>query len=366
MGAMRKVVLAFDSFKGCLDAAQACQASAQAVRALCPEAEIVSLPLSDGGEGLVDCFVRMGQARPVAVRVHGPLMEEVEAVYAISHDGATAYMEMAAACGLPLVPPERRNPTLTTSYGLGEMMHDAVCRGVQRIVLGIGGSATCDGGQGMLQSFHDDVELLVACDVGNPLYGPQGAAYVFGPQKGATPEQVEWLDQRLRRFAAETERLGLAMPQDAFYPGAGAAGGLGYALLTHLKATLKPGIDIVLDALHFDEAIEGADLIITGEGCSDRQTLMGKVPQGVLQRAQRSKAVACHPQPRVVLLSGQVCDEDDLLAAGFSQAVSINAGDDRPLSTLLRPEVAVENLASTVRKIMDHIIHVSQVAQVVS
>lgn len=337
-----KIIVAFDSFKGCLPAVEACEAARQGVLSRYPDAEVVCLPLSDGGEGLVASLtLRSLCLQEVCIRVHGPLMEPVDATYAISADGMTAFMEMAAACGLPLVPLEQRDPTKTTTHGLGEMMLDAVDRGAKHIVLGIGGSATCDGGKGMLECLSLSSKALppltVACDVTNPLHGPNGAAYVFAPQKGATPEQVEWLDQQLRDFAAESERLGLATPEDALHPGAGAAGGLGYALLTHLKAELKPGIEVVLDALHFDEALEGADIVITGEGSSDRQTLMGKVPQGVLQRAKR-KGVP------VVLMSGQIHDADALLAAGFSKVVDINEGDNRSLSILMCPEVAKENI----------------------
>ena len=253
-----KIVLAFDSFKGCLSAQEVCWAAKDGILSVRKDAEVVSVPLSDGGEGLVQCFLRMGKAREVSVKVHGPLMEEVEATYAISHDGEIAYMEMASACGLTLVPEERRNVMDATTYGLGEMMADAWERGVKRIVLGIGGSATCDAGMGMLEALKsqhflsgdtskrvlpqplnrcrrhrltdiDDIDqptsttsiLTVACDVDNPLFGELGAAHVFAPQKGATPEQVEMLDRRLRAFAMATEEKGLALPEDAFYPGVG-------------------------------------------------------------------------------------------------------------------------------------------------
>ena len=380
-----KIILAFDSFKGSLSAADACAAAAEGVLSVCPDAEVVSVPLSDGGEGLVECFVAMGKASPVSVCVHGPLMEEVEAVYAVSHDGETAYMEMASACGLTLVPMEKRNPMETTTRGLGEMMADAMERGVRHIVLGIGGSATCDAGMGMLEALRghswltdeapkkalpqpldrrprgrstdvDDVGqpmsttsvLTVACDVNNPLFGESGAAYVFAPQKVATPEQGEMLDRRVRAFAMATEEMGIATREDAFRPGTGAAGGLGYALLTYLGAELKSGIDVVLDACRFDEVLQGADVVITGEGCSDEQTTHGKVPFGVLKRAKKEGV-------KTFLMSGQIKDEAALRTCGFDRLCCINEGDDRPVSTLMQPAVAAENIKKTCQHLMEEL-----------
>ena len=378
-----KIVLAFDSYKGCLSAADVCAAAREGVLSVCPDAEVVSVPLSDGGEGLVECFLRLGKGKKVSVPVHGPLMEEVEATYALSHDGETAYMEMASACGLTLVAEEKRNVMDATTYGLGEMMADAWSRGVRHIVLGIGGSATCDAGMGMLEAlrsryclFDDSPKevlplpldrrprrrstdvpdvgqpmsptsvLTVACDVDNPLYGESGAAHVFAPQKGATPEQVEMLDRRLRAFALATEELGLARPEDAFRPGAGAAGGLGYALLTYLGAELRSGIEIVLDECGFDSLLLGADVVLTGEGCSDGQTVHGKVAAGVLNRAKKRGV-------KTVLMSGQVKEKEALMAGGFERLVCVNEGDERPLEVLMRPEVARENIRRTCQRLME-------------
>ena len=373
-----KIVLAFDSYKGCLTAEEACCAAEEGVRRAGFCGEVVRVPLSDGGEGLVQCFLRMGKAHEVRVKVHGPLMDEVEAVYAISEDGKTAFMEMASTCGLTLVPPERRDVMASTTYGLGEMMLDALHRGVRHIVLGIGGSATCDGGQGMLlalglldetdgvlppplnrhrrRRFTDVVEvgrptstmsvLTVACDVDNPLYGKEGAAYVFAPQKGATAEQVKELDARLRTFAKETEEKGIATLDDAFHPGAGAAGGLGYALLTYLGAELKCGIEVVMEASGFDKALEGADVVLTGEGCSDVQTTHGKVAAGVLQKA-RNRGV------KTVLMSGQIKDKEVLKAFGFDRLYGINDSDERPLEVLMQPEVAEENIRQACQRMME-------------
>lgn len=344
-----KICLAFDSYKGCLSATDVCKAAAEGLLAAKPDAEIVSLPLSDGGEGLVDCFVSMGKAHPVQVVVHGPLMENVIATYAISSDNLTAYVEMASACGLTLVPPHRRNPLLTTTYGLGELLKDAQKRGVNHIVLGIGGSATCDAGAGMLEALDGnlltDIKITVACDVTNPLYGPSGAAYVFAPQKGATPEQVKELDMRLRSFARITEKRGLASTSDAMKPGTGAAGGLGYALLAYLKAELRSGIDIVLDSCDFDAQLYDADLVITGEGCSDSQTINGKVAAGVVRHAKFYGI-------KTFLMSGQIHDSEQLLALGFDQLYCINEGDARSMEQLLHPDVAAENIRKCCMRLM--------------
>lgn len=373
-----KIITAFDSFKGCMSATDACHSAAEGILSIDPSAEVVCLPLSDGGEGMVSCITEALHLSQVSVKVHGPLMEEIEATYALSDDGMTAYMEMAAASGLPLVPQDKRNPMLTTTFGVGEMLIDAVSRGCRRVVMGIGGSATCDGGEGMIKGLQEwngqqnnkatkqqnnkqassllPIEVIVASDVDNPLYGERGAAYIFAPQKGATPEQVVLLDQRLRDFARKTEREGWASPELAQHPGAGAAGGLGYALMAYLKARLCSGIDLILDTICFDQQVTDADIVITGEGKSDRQTLMGKVPMGVLRRTLGSTD---KKQPtsdkKVFLLSGAIEDKDSLLDAGFASVLSINEGDARPLSMLMQREVVMQNLTSTIKKLLNNI-----------
>lgn len=346
------IVLAFDSYKGCMSAAEACHATAEGIRKWRPETRIVEIPLSDGGEGLVSCVQQLCPTLPVRVRAHGPLMEPIDAIYALSGDGKTAYMEMAATSGLPLVPPDKRNPLLTTTYGVGEMLADAARRGCREIVMGIGGSATCDGGKGMLQALRDaEIDfsslphITVACDVSNPLYGPNGAAFVYAPQKGATPEQVALLDEQLRQFAHETEEAGWASAKLAMTPGAGAAGGLGYGLLAYLGATLCSGIDIMLDIAGFNEKIKEADLVVTGEGKSDNQTLMGKLPHGILKRCRKENVP-------VWLLSGQIKDETHLLTQNFRLAESINRNDFRPLSVLMQPDVARRNLSATIERLL--------------
>lgn len=338
-----------------MTAAEACRAAAEGLLSVCPDAEILELPLSDGGEGLVESLSQIFPLRLVRFVAHDPLMRPVEATYAISEDGLTAYMEMAVTSGLTLVPSELRNPLKTTTYGVGEMLLDAARRGFQSVVIGLGGSATCDGGRGMLQALQDAgycqphalsntpalPHIRIASDVTNPLYGPNGAAYVFAPQKGATPDQVRLLDAELRQFARETAEQGIASLALANHPGAGAAGGLGYALMAYLGAICCSGIDLVLDLLDFDKRITGADWVITGEGRSDAQTLMGKVPEGVLRR--------CHAQGIPVwLLSGSIIDPDHALAAAFDRVSSINDGDTRPLSELLLPSVARVNMTRAI------------------
>lgn len=346
-----RIVVAFDSFKGCISAEEACKAAAEGIRDVCPEADVAILPLSDGGEGLVDCVRRITNTIDITLDVHGPLMEMVRSSYAMSVDGKTAYMEMASASGLTLVPQSRRNPMVTTTYGVGEMIADAVGRGCEQIVMGIGGSATCDAGEGMLKALRDKNcmdfpnKIVVACDVNNPLFGENGAAYVFAPQKGATAEQVVLLDKRLRDFARRTEVKGIALPEMANHPGAGAAGGLGYALLCYLKAELRSGIDIILDIAQFDKHIADADIVVSGEGKSDAQTMMGKVPSGVLRHCKKNGV-------KTWLLSGAVDDANLVLTNNFDLVKSINQGDHRPLSLLLEPDVAKENIRKTMRSLM--------------
>lgn len=362
-----KIITAFDSFKGCMSAQDACHAAAAGLQKCYPDAKVVCLPMSDGGEGMVDCIAEALDVEMITVKVHGPLIEEIEAKYAISTSGSaqedkTAYMEMAAASGLTLVPMEKRNPMVTTTYGVGEMILDAIRRGCKKIVMGIGGSATCDGGQGMIDCLRPHLplpaEVIVASDVSNPLFGQDGAAFVFAPQKGATPEQVILLDQRLRDFAHQTEAAGIASPDLAHHPGAGAAGGLGYGLMAYLNATLTSGVDLLLDTIGFDQQIADADLVLTGEGKTDGQTLYcledinnikgeapKKVPMGVLARAKKQAIPT-------VLLSGGIEDSQALLNAGYAAVLSINEGDTRSLKELMQKSVAEENLYKTCRTLL--------------
>jgi len=341
-----------------MSAEEACNAAAMATKEASPGAETVEIPLSDGGEGLLNCVKSMLDVNIVTIDAHDPLMNDMKARYAISTDGETAYMEMAETSGLTLVPVDKRNPLLTTTYGVGDMIADAIRRGCKQIIMGIGGSATSEGGAGMIQSLKDkglldkdgkisndslaNCTFTIACDVNNPLYGKNGAAYIYGPQKGATPEQVEELDKRLRKMSHQLESSGVAKPEDVLTPGAGAAGGLGYGLMVFFHATLKRGIDLVLDINHFDERVQDSDLIITGEGKSDLQSLMGKVPDGVLSRAKKLGITT-------MIVSGAIDAKEQLIAAGFADVVSINEDDSRPLSELMKTDVAIANMKKTIR-----------------
>jgi len=312
-----KVVIAPDSFKESLSAHEVAAQIAAGFREVFPDADYVMVPLADGGEGTVQAMTAATGGRMVSISVTGPLGTAVDAFYGLTGDGRTAIIEMAAASGLMLVPPGQRNPLLTTSYGTGELIRAALAAGVSRMVVGIGGSATNDGGAGMLQALgmrlldaEDrelgfgggalgrlarmdaagldprlvEVAIDVACDVENPLLGAQGASAVFGPQKGATPQMVAQLDANLARYAARISRdLGKEV---ATVPGAGAAGGMGAALLA-LGGRLRPGIQIILEAVGFEAIVRDADLIITGEGRIDSQTVSGKAPIGVARIAKR-------------------------------------------------------------------------------
>jgi glycerate kinase len=312
-----KVIIAPDSFKESLSAHEVAVQIAAGFREIFPEATYVMLPLADGGEGTVQAMVAATGGRIVSVSVTGPLGNPVTAFYGLTGDGGTAVIEMAAASGLMLVPPEQRNPFVTTTYGTGELIRAALAGGVSRIVVGIGGSATNDGGAGMLQALGmklldkeggdigfgggalarltrmdasglnprlGEVTIDVACDVENPLIGVYGASAVFGPQKGATPEMVVQLDANLAHYAAViSSDLGAEV---AMVPGAGAAGGTGAALLA-LGGRLRQGIDIILETVGFETIVRDADLIITGEGRIDSQTVSGKAPLGVARIARR-------------------------------------------------------------------------------
>ncbi|WP_374049089.1 glycerate kinase [Neobacillus sp. OS1-32] len=328
-----KVLIAIDSFKGSISSVEGSKAIASGIKDVYPDAEIVTLPLADGGEGTVKTVVQATRGKLVNKEVTGPLGEKTIAAYGILADGNTAVIEVAEACGLPLVPLEKRNPLCTTTFGVGELILDAARQGCRNFVVGLGGSATNDGGIGMLQAlgyrFLDSrgasislgakelahivkidssqvnpllqqCSFRVACDVNNPLYGPDGASHIFGPQKGATPEMVEELDRGLKQLAeVVSAELGVDIQNIA---GAGAAGGLGAAFSGFLKAKLESGVDLVLDMLEMEKHIVGADLVITGEGRIDGQTSMGKAPMGVARLAQ-SRHIP------VIALGGSVVEE---------------------------------------------------------
>ena len=312
-----KVVIAPDSYKESLTAMEVATAIENGFKEIMPDAEYIKLPMADGGEGTVQSLVDATGGDIVTVEVTGPLGQPVEGFYGLLGDGSTAVIEMAAASGLHLVEPNERNPLLTTTYGTGELIKAALDRGVDHIIIGIGGSSTNDGGVGMAQALGaklvdangvdlpfgggaladlvsidlsgldsrlETVQLEVACDVDNPLCGPKGASHIFGPQKGATPEMVTELDANLAHYAEVIRQTnGKEVINQA---GAGAAGGLGAALLGLFDATLRPGISIVMDAVNLAEVVKDADLVITGEGRIDSQTIHGKTPIGVARTAK--------------------------------------------------------------------------------
>ncbi|MZI95885.1 glycerate kinase [Vibrio sp. CAIM 722] len=312
-----KIVIAPDSFKESLTALEVANSIERGIRKVIPDAEIVKVPMADGGEGTVQSLIDSSQGTLRTETVLGPTGQDVAAEYGLMGDGVTAVIEMASASGIHLATGELRNPLKTTSYGTGQLIKAALDLNVKHIILGIGGSATNDAGVGMCQAlgikFLDeqgeelgfgggelnklakidlsaldprlaDITIDVACDVNNPLCGPTGASHVFGPQKGATPEMVETLDANLNHFADIVQHQLDVNVKDV--PGAGAAGGLGASLYGLLKATMKPGIDIVVEAVQLAQAIEGADVVITGEGRIDSQTIHGKTPSGVAKLCQ--------------------------------------------------------------------------------
>ena len=371
---MKKVLLAIDSFKGCLSSLEVASAVEEGIRPVYPACELVKVPVADGGEGTTEALVRATDGRMYAVEVNNPLMQPMKAQYGILGDGHTAVIEMSAASGLPLVPENQRNPMLTTTYGTGQLIADALQRGCTHFILGIGGSATNDAATGMLQALGyrfldaegrplgyggqileqvsiidttarnpllDKVQFKVACDVDNPFSGKRGAAYIYAPQKGADPQMVEALDRGLKHFASIAKQQ-LNRDIDAV-PGAGAAGGMGGGLLAFLNAQLQPGIRLVLDTLHFNDLLEGVDLVITGEGRMDAQTAMGKTPQGVAEAAMRRNIP-------VIALTGNVEDAEIINRIGICGVFSILP---RPMSLqeAMNSDTARQNIRQTVEQL---------------
>lgn len=336
---LMRIIVAPDSFKECLPSPQVAASLGAGARARWPEAQVVELPLADGGEGILDILAKALQATPMTAVVHDPLGRPVQARYAISDH--TAIIEVAQAVGLSLLTPQERNPLVASSAGLGELLLAAHENGCNHYIIGMGGTATCDGGAGMLavpgMEALRGARLELLCDVDAPFLGPKGAARVFAPQKGASPEEVEVLETSMRELAAKM--LAQTGVDVADMPGAGAAGGLAGALVASFGAEIEKGIDRILDLVRFQEWADGADLIITGEGKSDAQTLMGKVPMGVLQNAGSTP---------VALLSGRIEDRAALQQAGFSSIVEVSPRS-MPLAQAMNPSVATGNLFKAVK-----------------
>jgi glycerate kinase len=346
-----RVVIAPDKFKGCMSAQAVVQAIATGLHAADASIEIDPCPMADGGEGTVAALVAATGGRLHTRPVTGPLPQiKVDAIFGVLGDARTAVIEMASASGLALLKPEQRNPMNTTTYGTGQLLLEAARLGVRRIILGIGGSATTDAGLAALQPLGfsitpsqadgapftgkdlpnvvsvtsppthplSNIEVLVACDVTNPLFGPNGAAPVFSPQKGATSDQVAFLDSALKQLAQRTNKLDLAQT-----PGAGAAGGLGFGMLAFLGAKLRPGIQIVIEATNLRHRLQNADLCITGEGQLDSQSLAGKTAIGVA-RLCKELHVPC------IALVGAIAEgADAVLREGVSAYFAIC---DKPMT----------------------------------
>jgi len=368
-----KVVIASDSYKESLKAIEVCEAIERGFRAIFPNAKYVKIPIGDGGEGTVESLVDATGGRIISISVTGPLRESVQAFYGVSKDKKTAFIEMAAASGLQHVPVEKRNPLITTTKGTGELILHALNQGAEYIILGLGGSATNDGGAGMLAAlgvrFINDkgevidpsggtlhsivaidfsqmdprfkgVKIEAACDVDNPLVGMQGASFVFGGQKGANIEMMKELDENLKHYANILKRY--VSSDVSEIPGAGAAGGMGAAVISVLKGDLRRGIEIVLDYTNFDKHIEDADLIITGEGRIDEQTAYGKAPVGVAGRAKRFSVP-------VIAIGGSVSsDYSAVYEKGIDAVFSITT---RPMTLEEAYRVAEENIEMTTKNI---------------
>lgn len=369
-----QVVIAIDSFKGSLTSAQAGNAVREAVLEVFPNAQATVRPLADGGEGTVEALAAGLGGEMVEIPVTGPLGLPVTAKYCVL-PGDTAVMEMAAAAGITLVPPEQRDPMNTTTYGVGEMIRHAISCGCRHFIMGIGGSATNDGGVGMLSAlgfqFLDadgqpipagakglsklasicteqalpqlaECTFRVACDVTNPLCGAQGCSAVFGPQKGATPESIAKMDKWLGDYAAMA--AGVSDKADAKYPGTGAAGGLGFAFLAFLNATLESGIHIILDETRLEAYIKDADIVVTGEGRLDSQTVMGKAPIGVAKLAKKY-------EKKVIAFSGCITDDATVCNDHGIDAFFPILPGVVTLEEALDTENAYKNLKNTARQV---------------
>ena len=371
-----KIILTLDSFKGSLTSIEAAEAAREGILQIHPEWETDIIPIADGGEGMLSVMLNATHGKVQTTWAHNPCMEPTLTEYGISDDGTTAFIEMASISGLPLIREEQRNPMKTTTYGTGELIRDALEKGCTRFIVGIGGSATNDAGTGMLQALGfrflnaegkplgqggeilseitsidtsevhpllKNAHFIVACDVKSPFYGPEGAAHVFARQKGADDAMITALDKGMRNFAQ-------VIVQDtgrdiAHIAGSGAAGGMGGGMMAFLNAELKPGADLLLEISRFDERAAHADLIITGEGRIDQQSLMGKIPGRILEKGKELGIP-------VVALAGCVEDAEWLKKAGFIGIFAITP-KDMPLEEAMKKEVAIRNVKDTIFSVFD-------------
>ena len=372
---MKKIVIAPDSFKGTLSAIEICNIIKKEITNIFPQCKVISVPIADGGEGTVESFIMSVNGERIYTEVTGPYFEKIQSYYGLIDNGKTAIIEMAAAAGLPLVN-GRENPSKTTTYGVGELILHAAQSGVEKIIIGLGGSSTNDGGCGLAaalgvkflnkkgESFIpvgetlgeiaeiystninkklSGIKMFAMCDVTNPLYGPKGAAYIFGPQKGADEEMVKILDENLRLYGSLLEKIP-GKENITTLPGAGAAGGLGAGLNGLLDIPLVSGIDMILDTIHFDELIENADLIITGEGKIDGQSLGGKAIFGVSKYAKSKNIPLC-------VITGDALDSQ--LEKAYELGISgIFPTNRQALPFTGDKQVSEDNLRYTIRNIL--------------
>ncbi len=373
-----KIVISPDSFKGTLTALEAAKSIEQGIHQAHPNAETILLPVADGGEGTMDALVLATDGHFVKTTVLDPLGREIEAAFGVLGNGSTCVIEMASASGITLLHNNERNPRIASTFGTGQLIKTALDQGFRDFIICIGGSATNDGGVGMLRALGlrlldeygrdvqkwidglyevkrldfsnwdarlDDSTIAIACDVNNPLVGENGATAVFGPQKGLKPEEITYFDQALRHWADVVEaEKGIRLHN---YQGAGAAGGMGGALIAFLDGKFHQGIQLVTDVINYCEKIEGADYIVTGEGKSDRQTLHGKAPMGVLHCAKQFDIP-------VVLLSGCIEEQDkEILAPHFQQMMSVV---DDAVSTEVAMKEASRYLTQRAYETFQHLI----------
>ena len=370
-----KIVIAMDSLKGSLTSLEAGCAAAEGIRRVFDDAQILIRPIADGGEGTAAALTYGRDAVNETVPVTGPLGQPIEVTYSRFPETGTAVLEMAAAAGLPLVPTHQRDPLKTTTYGVGELIRDAIHKGCRRFILGLGGSATNDGGVGMLTALGYDFldrdsrpigpgalglshlhaisaehvlpqlkecQFLAACDVTNPLCGSQGCSVVFGPQKGADAVMAASMDQWMARYASLAKAL---YPQaDPEAPGSGAAGGMGFALCAFLGASLRPGIQMILEETGLEAAIRQADVVITGEGRMDGQTAMGKAPAGIAQAAKR------YGKPVLALVGSVSCDVSSRCQLGIDAVFPI-LRSPITLEEAMEPARAKANMADTAQQV---------------